>query len=30
MNTPEQNVIATLKGKKVLFLENDNSLNDKR
>ena len=26
MNTPEQNIIATLKGKKVLFLEGDNSL----
>lgn len=26
MNTPEQNIIKTLKGKKVLFLENDNSL----
>lgn len=26
MNTPEQNVVKTLKGKKVLFLENDNVL----
>lgn len=26
INKPEDNVIATLKGKKVLFLENDNSL----
>ena len=28
MNTPEQNVILTLKGKKVLFLENDNTLDN--
>jgi ubiquinone/menaquinone biosynthesis C-methylase UbiE len=28
MNTPEQNVIGTLKGKKVLFLENDNCLSN--
>ena len=26
MNTPAQNVEKTLKGKKVLFLENDNVL----
>lgn len=26
MNTPEQNIINTLSGKKVLFIENDNSL----
>lgn len=28
MNTPEQNIIATLKGKKVLFLENSSELDD--
>jgi hypothetical protein len=26
MNTPEQNILSTLKGKKVLFLENGNTL----
>lgn len=30
MNTPEQNIINTLQGKSVLFIENDSSLGDER
>jgi hypothetical protein len=30
MNTPEQNIINTLKGKRVLFVENDSDLDDER
>lgn len=30
MNTPEQNIVNTLKGKKVVILENDNIIDDER